>query len=155
MQKTTLPDAIRPLRRRASICVFILCALMLLLSTSAVLAGGSFWKVGQGVIYGAKAGGGLSLRISLRNNGAPSSDTVRIMGRWTRSGPGKTVISGNELSSFVELGLFSREVKMKQTAILNMALGRLGAKPVGVRAVEVAVITANTITDGVVILNDQ
>jgi hypothetical protein len=77
------------------------------------------------------------------------------MGRWTRSGPGKKAISGGELTSFIELGLFTREVKMKQTAILDMWLGPLGPRPDGIRALEVAIITGEDITDGIVISIDR
>lgn len=133
----------------------VLLLLTLFMSSSAALAQSSSWKVGRGVISGEEAGSGLSLKISLRNAGAPSSDPVRVMARWTRSGPGKTAISGGELKSFVELGLFTREVKMKQTAILDMWLGPLGTRPDGIMALEVAIITGKKITDGLVLLIDR
>jgi len=133
----------------------VLLLLTLFMASSVALAQSSSWKVGRGVISGAGAGSGLSLKISLRNTGAPSSDTVRVMGRWSGSAPGRSNITEAELTGLVELGLFTREVKMKQTAILDMWLGPLGPRPVGVRALEVAIITGKGISDGVVLSIDR
>ena len=121
------------------------------LSSSFAIAQSSSWKVGRGAISGSRAGSGLSLKISLRNVGAPASDTVTIMGRWSRSQPGKRSISGSELASFVELGVFTRAFAMKQTVILELELAPLGFKPSQMRAIEIAIVTDNRVTDGAVI----
>ncbi|MFQ5465806.1 MAG: hypothetical protein ACE5EI_07755 [Thermodesulfobacteriota bacterium] len=139
------------LRWRSSACIFVTALLAVILTSSGAAAEGSSWKVGRGVISGSGAGSGLSLKISLRNAGAPSTGAVRVLGRWTGSRPGRNKISRRELSGFRELGLFTREVEMKQTVILEMTLAPLGPRPAGKRAVEVAVITGSGITDGVVI----
>ncbi len=125
--------------------------LTLFLSSSLAFAQGSSWKVGRGVISGSRAESGLSLKISLRNTGAPSTDTVSIMGRWSQSQPGKKSIAGSELASFVELGYFTREVEMKQTVILEIKLAPLGLRPAQKKNLEIAVITGSEITDGAVI----
>lgn len=155
MHKIYLQDIINSVRSRPLKEILVLLLLTFFLSSSMALAQVSSWEVGRGVISGEGAESGLSLKISLRNAGAPSSDPVKVMGRWTRSEPGKKAISALDLKSFVELGLFTREVRMKQTAILDMMLEPLGAIPDGIRALEVAVITGKKITDGVVILIDR
>lgn len=151
MGKTFLMEILDLLRWRSSACIFVTALLAVILTSSGAAAEGSSWKVGRGVISGSGAGSGLSLKISLRNAGAPSTGAVRVLGRWTGSRPGRNKISRRELSGFRELGLFTREVEMKQTVILEMTLAPLGPRPAGKRAVEVAVITGSGITDGVVI----
>ncbi len=140
----------RPMRYLLGLLLLTLC-----LSSSSALAQEASWKVGRAVISGGEAERGLRLKISLRNAGAPSSDSVMVFGRWTRSNPGKKSISSNDLKSFVELGLFTIEVKMKQTAILGLMLEPLGPLPVGIRALELAIITGKGITDGIVILKEE
>jgi len=131
--------------------VTTLTLLLLLVLSSPVGAQSASWRVGRGSIYGVNAGSGLNVKISLRNAGAPSSDAVRIVGRWTRSQPGRTNPSVSDLAHFVELGIFTREVSMKQTVILVMKLAPLGSSPTGGETLEIAVVTGGEVTDGVVI----
>ena len=138
-------------RRRLIPSVTTVALLLLLVLSSPVVAQSASWRVGRGAIYGVSAGSGLSVKISLRNAGVPASDAVRIMGRWSRLQPGRTNLSVNELANFVELGLFTREVSMKQTVILVMKLAPLGASPTGGESLEIAVVTGGEVTDGVVI----
>jgi len=155
MGRTFLMEILNLQRWRSSAYVLAAALLAVMLTSSGAAAGeGASWKVGRGVISGSGAGSGLSLKISLRNAGAPSTGAVRVLGRWTGSRPGRKKISRRELSGFRELGLFTREVEMKKTAILEMTLAPLGPRPAGRRAVEVAVITGSGITDGVVIAID-
>ena len=151
IEKGTLPDITNLVQRQSLRWVVLLTVMTLLFSSSFAIAQSSSWKVGRGVISGSRAGSGLSLKISLRNVGAPASDTVTIMGRWSRSQPGKRSISGSELASFVELGVFTRAFAMKQTVILELELVPLGFKPSQMRAIEIAIVTDNRVTDGAVI----
>ena len=151
IDKNTLPDITHFIQQQSLRWVVLLTVLSLCLSSSFAIAQSSSWKVGRGVISGSRAGSGLSLKISLRNVGAPASDTVTIMGRWSRSQPGKRSISGSELASFVELGVFTRAFAMKQTVILELELVPLGFKPSQMRAIEIAIVTDNRVTDGAVI----
>ncbi len=155
MRKLSLREITKSVHWRPMSHIMGLMLLMLFLSCSSASAQGSSWEVGRAVISGGEAGSGLSLKISLRNAGAPSSESVRVLGRWTGSGPGKKSISGSDLGTFVELGLFTMEVKMKQTAILDMGLRPLGAIPAGMRGLELAIITGKSITDGVVVLKEE
>ena len=141
-------------RHLRSLLLPAIAVTVLLLATSVAQAEDSAWKVGRGFISGHGGGSGLTLKLSLRNTTSPSPDQVRIMGRWSGEGPGKRSISTEELRTFVELGLFAREVRMKQTVIVEMVLAPLGPRPGNWKNVEVAVITGNTVTDGVVIAAD-
>ena len=91
------------------------------------------------------------MKISLRNVGAPASDTVTIMGRWSGALPGRRRISSSDLAHFVELGVFTRAFAMKQTVILELELAPLGSKPPQRKAVEIAIVTDREVTDGVVL----
>ncbi len=151
IKKSALPAISSLALRQSLIWVTLLTVLTLLFSSSFAIAQSSSWKVGRGAISGSRAGSGLSLKISLRNVGAPASDTVTIMGRWSSSQPGKRSISGRDLAGFVDLGVFTRAFAMKQTVILELELAPLGFKPSQMRAIEIAIVTDNRVTDGVVI----
>ena len=154
MRKHTFQEKMKSIQWRPIGYITGFVLLTFFLFTSSALAEGSSWKVGRAVISGGGAGSGLSLKVSLRNVGNPSSDQVRVLGRWTRSKPGKKSIQGNDLGSFTQLGHFTLEVQMKQTAILGMRLDSLGAIPAGIRAVELAIITGKGITDGIAVLTE-
>jgi hypothetical protein len=151
IDKNTLPDITHFIQQQSLRWIVLLTVLSLCLSSSFAIAQSSSWKVGRGAISGSRAGSGLSLKISLRNVGTPASDTVTIMGRWSRSQPGKRSISGSELASFVELGVFTRAFAMKQTVILELELAPLGSKTPQIKAIEIAIVTDNRVTDGAVI----
>lgn len=118
-------------------------------STGVSMAGqASSWKVGRAVVQPENK---MTLKLSLRNEGGPSKEPVRIFGRWSQAAPGKSVISPSELGRFTELGSFAKEVELKQTAILEIPLASLGAAPQGKAALEIAVMTRQDLTDGQVI----
>lgn len=149
--KSALPTISHLAQRQPLLWVVLITVLTLFFSSSFAIAQSSSWKVGRGVISGSRAGSGLSLKVSLRNVGAPASDTVTIMGRWSNAQPGKRRISGSNLASLVELGTFTRAFAMKQTVILELELAPLGSKPPESKGVEIAIVTGRNVTDGAVI----
>lgn len=121
----------------------------LMLVAGSVVAAGAAWKVGRASVTGAP--GSETLKISLRNTGAPSDEEVRILGRWTPRAPGPSTITQSDLGSLGELGTYSRDVRMKQTAIIEIPLDTLGPREAGGKNLEVAVVTGGRITDGIII----
>lgn len=108
-------------------------------------ASSASWQVGRGVV---QKGQPVVLKLSLRNDGAPSREGVRILGRWAQGAPGKRGFSAGELGSMSQLGSFTGEVELKKTAIIEVPLSALGTPPPGKGVLEIAVLTGRELTDG-------
>lgn len=141
----------RPIRRPRLVLnpVFkvlgVLVLLMGFLGSAAAGPAEPLWKVGRAkVVLQEDTGGSVTwhLRVSLRNEGRPGKAPVRILGRWagSRRPPGIE-------TDFVELGRYSQEVALKQTAILALSLRPLGPVPKGNPPLEVVVLTGKQKTD--------
>lgn len=106
----------------------------------------SLWKVGRAKIEVKKEGGGqeLILRLSLRNEGQPGKAHLEIKGQWTKGGNNK------KPDNLKDLGSYTREVALKQTAILVISLDPLGSMPHG-EALFLVVKTGPKETDSKVI----
>lgn len=137
------------LRTLARISGLALVFGLLLYLTPQVEAGqGASWQIGRGVIQKASGTQAQVLKLSLRNDGAPSKANVRILARWSQGTPGKRSFSSGELGTFSELGTFAKEVELKSTAILEVSLAPLGTPQPGRQTLEVAVVTDRELTDG-------
>lgn len=112
----------------------------------ATAAGQASWQVGRGVVQ--KTAGPPVLKLSLRNDGSPSKEPVRVLARWGYGTPGKRAFSTGDTGSMSELGLFSGEVALRKTAIIEVPLSALGTPPAGRAVLEIAVLTAGAVTDG-------
>lgn len=121
--------------------------LLLYLTPHALAGQGASWQIGRGVVLKIPGSQAPVLKLSLRNDGAPSKASVRIMARWSQGAAGKRSFSTGELGTFSELGSFAKEVELKSTAILEISLAPLGA-PQGSQIVEIAVVTDRELTDG-------
>ncbi len=102
------------------------------------------WKVGRAKIELQKDNGGqrrLYLKLSLRNEGDPGNIPVEILGRWGKS------IQHQKEEDFTQLGRYTRQVALKQTAILVISLESLGPVPRGKPPFELVVITGSRVTD--------
>ncbi len=128
---------------------------VLLAAASTATAAEAAWKVGRGHVTGPGRAGGTTLEVSLRNTGSVSAEEVRILGRWTTRGAGPGSIGERDLASLAELGVFTRETRMKQTAIVEMLLDPLGPAPAGGHNIEIAVVTGGRLTDSTVIAAEQ
>lgn len=133
----------RPTQTRT---VFIAAmAILLFLIVPEALSASASWQVGRGVV---QKGTPAVLKLSLRNDGAPSREGVRIMGRWGLGLPGKRAFSAGELGVLSQLGSYSGEVELKKTAIIEVPLSALGTPPQGRTVLEIAVVTGSELTDG-------
>lgn len=73
----------------------------------------------------------------------------------TQSPPEKKEDQAPELRSFTQLGSYTREVALKQTAILDVSLQPLGPPPSGRPALELVILTGSQETDRQVIRSPQ
>ena len=94
--------------------LFIFLVTLAFCGTSIAEASDSNWKAGRAKIEAS--GDVLTLRLSLRNEGKAGRDSLVILGRWKDSG-----------SKYKSLGDFTKEVALKQTAILMIPLKSLGS----------------------------
>lgn len=135
----------RPGSVKALMIPLMAIALCLFLTIPQALAASASWQVGRGVV---QKGAPTVLKLSLRNDGAPSKEGVRIVGRWGQGSPGKRAFSAGELGGLSQLGSYSGEVELKKTAIIEVPLSALGTPPQGRTVVEIAVVTGSDVTDG-------
>ncbi len=96
---------------------------------------------------GKKKTGGqnLILRLSLRNEGEPGKAHLKIKGKWA------TVEGNKKPDNLKNLGSYTREVALKQTAILVISLEPLGSMTHGATALFLLVKTGPKETDRKVI----
>lgn len=135
----------RPGSVKALMLPLMAVALCLFLMVPQAFSAGASWQVGRGMVQ--KAGTPV-LKLSLRNDGAPTKEGVRILGRWGQGAPGKRGFTAGELGGLSQLGSFSGEVELKKTAIIEVPLSALGTPPPGKTVLEIAVVTGGEITDG-------
>lgn len=126
----------------------LIFGMLLYLTPQVEAAQGASWQIGRGAVQKAQGSQAATLKLSLRNDGAPSKANVRIMGRWSQGAPGKRSFSAGELASFSELGSFAKEVELKSTAILEVSLAPLGTPQALRSTLEIAVVTDKELTDG-------
>ncbi len=97
-----------------------------------------YWKVGRAIIQQDRTGSdGLFLKLSLRNEGKPGKASVEILGRW----------KGGRRDNFVLLERLTKEVALKQTAVVVIALEPLKPVPPGTPSLELLVMTGSRETD--------
>ena len=117
----------------AMLCLLSLLVAGTLPGVSSAAGAAPDWKIGRSIIRQTPSG--ALLKLSLRNQGGPGKDEVRLLGRW---------LVGN--TAMVTLGQYSRQVALKQTAILHVPLSALGPRP-GNAPLELVVYTGNQRTD--------
>jgi len=117
--------------------LFLFLVTVLLYGTSLVEASDSAWKAGRAKIEAS--GDVLTLRLSLRNEGKAGRESLEILGRWKNTG-----------ADYKKLGSYTKEVALKQTAILMVPLKALGTAPAG-SALEITLKTGSKDTDHQVI----
>lgn len=101
-----------------------------------------FWKVGRAVIQlDAQGQKELRLKLSLRNEGKPGKTPVQILGKWKK-------MKGKE---FTLLSKLTKEVELKQTAIVVISLEPLEPIPPGRPPLELIIKTGSRETDQKVI----
>lgn len=133
-------------------------------------AGKPDWKIGRAVISKrARADDNRRkepfLKLSIRNKGPGGTEQVAIYGRWSgkKDRTGRRYRAGRDapplnqapvrraqkgsLRDFFRLGLFTREVARKQTAILEVSLRSLGPMPRNARSVELIILSGQVETD--------
>jgi hypothetical protein len=94
------------------------------------------WKVGRAVIQNDERKD-LSLKLSLRNEGKPGKTPVKILGRW----------KGKQNKEFTLLSQLTKEIELKQTAVVIIALELLKPIPPGTPSLELLVMTGSRETD--------
>lgn len=101
------------------------------------------WKVGRAKIEAKNDDAGqerLLLRLSLRNDGKPGKAPLEIKGRWSAKDNSKP-------EGLKKLGTYTREVALKQTAILVISLEPLGGVPQKNISLELVILTGSQETD--------
>jgi hypothetical protein len=132
---------------RAVYGLALMLGLIFMAPCQAEAAGQGAWQVGRAVIQ-KSASQQPVLKLSLRNDGIASKESLRILGRWAQGAPGKRGFSAGELGAMTELGSFTGEVALKKTAIIEVPLSALGTPPAGRTVLEIGVLTGNELTDG-------